>query len=69
MLNLREKKDDTLGLEVKLDLEAVPATVYALGLRRCRGGSGGFPLLQCSGDRTRSQAVVAHGELQFLCYL
>jgi hypothetical protein len=43
--------------------------VYALGLRRCRGESGGFPLLQCGGDQTRSHAVRAHGELQFLCYL
>jgi hypothetical protein len=56
MLDLREKKDDTLGLEVELDLEAAPATVYALGLRRCRGG-------------TRSQAVRAHDELRFPCYL
>jgi hypothetical protein len=69
MLNLKEKKDDILELEVELDLEAAPATVYALGLRWCRGGSGGFPLLQCSGDRTRSQAVVAYGELRFPCYL
>jgi hypothetical protein len=68
-LNLREKKDDTLGLEVKLDLETVPTMVYTLGLRRCRGGSGGFPLLQCSGDRTRSQTVRAHDELQFPYYL
>jgi hypothetical protein len=69
MLDLREKKDDTLGLEVELDLEAAPATVYALGLRRCRGGSGGFPLLQCGRDRTHSQAVRAHDELRFPCYL
>jgi hypothetical protein len=53
-LNLREKKGDILGLEVKLDLEAASTTVYTLGLRRCRGDSGGFPLLQCSGDQTRS---------------
>jgi hypothetical protein len=48
MLNLREKKDDTLGLEVELNLEAAPTTVYALSLRQCRGGSGGFPRLQCA---------------------
>jgi hypothetical protein len=35
MLDLREKKDDTLGFEVELDLEAAPMTVYALNLRRC----------------------------------
>jgi hypothetical protein len=56
-------------LEVELDLEAASTMVYALGLRRCRGGSGGFPLLQCGGDRTRSPAVSAHDKLRFPCYL
>jgi hypothetical protein len=40
------ERSNTVRLEVIVDLEAAPATVYNLGLRRRRGGSGGFPLLQ-----------------------
>jgi hypothetical protein len=63
------KRSNIVGLEVIVDLKAAPTTVYDIGLRRRRGGSGGFPLLQCHRDRTRSHVVSAHNELRFPCYL
>jgi hypothetical protein len=56
---------NTVGLEVVVNLEVAPVTVYCLGLRRRRGGSGGFPLLQCHGDRTRSHVITLSSELRF----
>jgi hypothetical protein len=63
------ERSNTVGLEVIVDLEAAPATVYDLGLRRRIGGSEGFPLLQCHRDRTRSHVVCTPDELRFPCYL
>jgi hypothetical protein len=57
----------TVGLDDKLDPKAAPATVYGLRRWRCRCRHdryrgrecrGGFPELQCCGDRTRSKFFV-----------
>jgi hypothetical protein len=59
------ERSNTIGLEVIVNLEAAPATVYGLGLQRRRGGSGDFPLLQCHGNRIYSHVVTLSNELRF----
>jgi hypothetical protein len=57
--------EDTLGLEVELDLETTPATVYYPGRSMVDSDIVvvELPTAAVRRDRTRSQVVSPHGEL------